>query len=55
MMLRPVTRNSRTSKRAMLYDGHNRRPGVSARNDTMKWRRLRRRVKRWLTDRMEGW
>lgn len=54
-MLRPVARNTHQTKHVMLYDGHNRKPGVSARNDTMKWRRLRRRVKRWLTARMETW
>lgn len=47
--------NNRDSKHAQLYDGHNRKPGVSARNDTMRWRRMRRRVKRWLTAGMETW
>lgn len=41
-------RNARASKRGAAYDGHNRRPGVSAANDTRKWRRIRRNVTRWL-------
>jgi len=52
-MKKPAVGNDREGKRRVLYDGHNRRAGVSAANDTAHWRRLRRAAKRWLTARMK--
>lgn len=49
----PARDNSREGKASMLYDGHNRKPGVSAGNAALRWRRLRRRMRRWLSDRFE--
>lgn len=52
---RPAPDNSAAGKRRLEYDGHDRRAGVAAANDTAHWRKIRRSVKRWLTARMEGW
>ncbi len=38
------TANNRLEKRALLYDGHARKAGVSAHNRELKWRRWRRRM-----------
>jgi hypothetical protein len=45
------TRNSRAQKRQALYDGHNRRAGDS--DKEMRWRRLRRRMQRWMRELLE--
>ena len=55
VLLRPVTRNSRADKRAVLYDGHDRRAGVSALNRALRSRRSRRLVQRSLRSTAELW
>jgi len=39
--------NTRLSKQA-LKTPHNRKPGAAAREDTRRWRRVRRSTTRWL-------
>lgn len=46
----PARQNTRAAKAVFLYDGHNRRPGISRANDTRRWRHIRRDVTRWLRD-----
>ena len=40
--------NTRAQKKALLYNGHNRKPGVAQHNRELRWRLRRRRIARWL-------
>lgn len=40
--------NSRACQRGFEYDGHSRRAGAAASDKDLKWRRIRRRMAKWL-------